>query len=103
MDVFGGKFWVQGLFGVWIFTLIRSCPSLKSRVLPWGMTTSTIGMGELNFEISDIGLGFKSESRIRSPPRGFRVVLFYATYVQRRWSFEPRLAALGLYISLPQC
>ena len=68
MDVFGGKFWVQGLFGVWIFTLIRSCPSLKSRLLPWGMTTSTIGMGELNFEISDIGLGFKSESRIRSPP-----------------------------------
>lgn len=68
MDVFGGKFWVQGLFGVWISTLIWSCRSLKSRVLPWGMTTSTIGVGELNFEISDIGLGFKSESRIRSPP-----------------------------------
>ena len=28
------------------------------------------GVGELNFEISDIGLGFKSESRIRSPPPG---------------------------------
>ena len=68
MDVFGGKFLVQGLFGVCIFALIWSSASLKFRVPPWGVTTSTIGVGELNFEISDIGLGLKSESWIRSPP-----------------------------------